>query len=115
MMPDLPVAPAAGGSRSERLFPTLTPQQLSRVAAHGRRRPTVGGEVLVEVGDRIIPFFVVVSGELNVLRPSGGEETLIVTHHPGQFTGEGNMIGGRRALGRLRVGVPGAAARAGAD
>ena len=107
MMPDLPVAPAAGGSRSERLFPTLTPQQLSRVAAHGRRRPTVGGEVLVEVGDRIIPFFVVVSGELNVLRPSGGEETLIVTHHPGQFTGEGNMIGGRRALGRLRVGVPG--------
>ena len=32
-------------------FPKLTPSQLLRVAAHGRRRSTVQGEVLVEPGD----------------------------------------------------------------
>ena len=37
---------AATVSRPERVFPTLTAQQLSRVAAHGRRRPTSRGEVL---------------------------------------------------------------------
>jgi thioredoxin reductase (NADPH) len=104
-MPDLPAT--STGSRDERLFPALTPQQISRIAAHGRRRPTARGEVLVEVGDKIVPFFVVVSGALDVVRPSDGAETLIVTHHPGQFSGEGSMISGRRAMGRLRISEPG--------
>ena len=51
-------------SRPERVFPTLTVEQISRIAAHGRRRSTTGGEVLVNVGDRAVPVFVVVSGEL---------------------------------------------------
>jgi thioredoxin reductase (NADPH) len=102
--PDLsPVPLAATVSRPERLFPTLTPQQISRIAVHGRQRSTTRGEVLVEVGDRIVPFFVVVSGEVQVLRPADGAETLIVTHRAGQFTGEASMISGRRALARLRV------------
>ena len=65
------------------------------------------GEVLVDVGDKVVPFFVVVSGEIQVLRPSGATDTLIVTHRPGQFSGEGNMITGRRALARMRVSEPG--------
>ena len=42
-----------------------------------------------------------------MLRPSGATETLIVTHRAGQFSGEGNMITGRRALARMRVSEPG--------
>ncbi len=42
-----------------------------------------------------------------MLRPSGATETLIVTHGPGHFSGEGNMITGRRALARIRVTEPG--------
>ena len=94
-------------ARPDRVFPTLTPEQLSRVAAHGRRRPTTPGEVLVEVGDRSVPVFVVVSGEIQSLRPTDRGETLIVTHHGGQFSGEANMISGRRALARTRVNEPG--------
>ena len=86
-------------SDPDRLFPTLTPQLRSRIAAHGRRRAIARGEVLVEVGDKVVPFFVVVSGEIQVLRPSGSAETLIVTHRAGQFSGEGTMITGRRAIG----------------
>jgi thioredoxin reductase (NADPH) len=77
------------------------------MAAHGRRRATTRGEVLVEVGDKAVPVFVVVSGEVQALRPTDRAETLIVSHHPGQFSGEANSISSRRALGRLRVSEPG--------
>jgi thioredoxin reductase (NADPH) len=98
---------AATVSRPERVFPTLTPDQVSRIAAHGRRRSTTRGEVLVEVGDKAVPVFVVISGELEAVRPTDRAETLIVSHHAGQFSGEANMISGRRALGRLRVSASG--------
>ena len=60
-------------SRPERLFPKLTPAQLARVEAHGRRRSTTRGEVLLDVGDRIVPFFVVVSGEVYLELDDGAE------------------------------------------
>jgi thioredoxin reductase (NADPH) len=53
------------------------------------------------------PFFVVVSGAVDVLRQADGVDTLITTHRAGQFSGEGTMITGRRALARSRVSEPG--------
>src|SRR5262252_3228510 len=94
-------------SRPERLFPKLTSAQLARIAAHGRRRATVQGEVLIDVGDRIVPCFVVVAGEIQALQVSDGAETLIVSHGPGSFSGEANLIAGRPSMARLRVGQPG--------
>jgi thioredoxin reductase (NADPH) len=85
---------AATVSRPDRVFPTLTPAQIARIAPHGRRRAIASGEVLVEVGQRPVPFFVVLSGEMQVLRPSAGTEALIVTHRAGQFTREGTMLTG---------------------
>ena len=106
--PDAPVAlQPTIPSTSEHLFPTLTAAQIARVAAHGHRRSIARGDVLVDVGDRHVPFFVVVTGEIQVLRPSGPTETLIVVHHAGQFSGEGTMITGRRSLARLLVAEPG--------
>jgi thioredoxin reductase (NADPH) len=98
----VPLVPTAL-SHAERLFPTLTSVQVARIAARGRRRTIARGEVLVEVGDKAVPFFVVVSGEIHALRPSGATEALIVVHGPGQFSGEAIMITGRRAMGRLRA------------
>jgi thioredoxin reductase (NADPH) len=91
---------------ADRAFPTLTAAQQARIAVHGRRRTTTRGEVLVDVGQRA-PFFMVVSGEIQVLRPGDSADELIVSHRAGQFSGEANMISGRRALARLRVGEPG--------
>ncbi len=54
-----------------------------------------------------MPFFVVVSGQLEVVRPLGAAETLVALHGPGQFTGEVNMVSGRRAPFRARVSEPG--------
>ena len=104
--PLLPLPPTAL-SQSERLFPTLTAAQIKRIEAHGRRRAIARDDVLVEVGDRGVPFFVVVSGEIRILRPSGTLNTFVVAHRSGQFLGEGNMLTGRPALVRAQVSEPG--------
>ena len=85
------------------MFPTLTDSQIARIAAHGHRRPTARGEILVEPGARPVPFFLVLRGELQIVRPSDTAETLIVALQPGQFSGETNMITGRPSLARTRV------------
>src|SRR5258708_14597948 len=90
-------------SRADQIFPTLTSVQIERVATHGRRRAVRSGEVLVEQGDRTIPFFVVISGELEAVRPTSATETLISIFGAGQFTGEINTLSGRRAMARIRA------------
>lgn len=102
-MPDTHLPLHGGPEAARRLFPTLTIAHIDRLSAHGRRRPTQAGQILVEVGDKSVPFLVVLSGAVQILRFSGGTETLIVTHRPGEFLGEGNMIAGRRALIRAVV------------
>jgi thioredoxin reductase (NADPH) len=97
------LAPLTQTSGTERMFPTLTAAQIERIAAHGRVRPIRPGEVLIEAGDHIVPFFVVTKGQVEVVRPSGTTETLVAVHGPGQFTGEVNMLSGRPALLRTRV------------
>ncbi len=94
-------------SRAEEIFPILTTPQIRRSAAHGHIRAMQRGEVLVEQGDSAVPFLVVVSGELEIVRVLGAAETLIALFGPGQFTGEVNMLSGRRALFRIRVTKPG--------
>ena len=90
-------------SGAERMFPTLTPAQIERIAAHGQVRSIRAGEVLVEAGAHIVPFFVVTAGRVEVVRPSGTTETLVTVYGPGQFTGEVNMLSGRPALVRSRA------------
>jgi thioredoxin reductase (NADPH) len=65
------------------------------------------GEVLVEVGQRPVPFFVVLNGEVDVLRPSGDAEALFTTLGAAQFTGESTMLTGRPGLTRVRATTPG--------
>jgi thioredoxin reductase (NADPH) len=91
------------------VFPRLTPAQIERVAAHGRARTLSAGDILVEVGDRVVPFLVVVTGRIDIVKPGDVREDLIVSHGPGQFTGEANMLSGRRSMVRARVAESGEA------
>ena len=85
------------------MFPKLAAAQVERIAAHGRRRATGAGELLYDVGAMPLPFIVVVTGAIELLHPSEPTETLIQALGPGQFTGEFNLLAGRRALARARV------------
>jgi thioredoxin reductase (NADPH) len=90
-----------------RMFPTLSAEHIAHLATHGVIRPIVSGQVLIEAGDSVVPFFVVTSGKIEVIRPSKRGDTLVAVHGPGKFTGEANMIIGRRSLTRARVAEPG--------
>ena len=90
-------------SRSDQIFPTLTTEQIDRIGAYGAMRAVRAGEVLAEQGDTPVPFFVILSGEVEAVRPSGAIETLITIFRAGQFTGEVNSLSGRRAMARLRA------------
>jgi thioredoxin reductase (NADPH) len=90
-------------SATERMFPKLTPAQLERIAAHGRSRSIEAGEVLVEPGQPIVRFYVITEGQVEIVRPWFGNETVVVIYEPGQFTGEVNMLSGRPAIHRVRA------------
>jgi thioredoxin reductase (NADPH) len=90
-------------NRRAQMFPTLTPAQVERIEKLGTRRKVTKGEVVFEVGDTKTAFFVVVEGALEILRPTAEGEAQVVLHGPREFTGEINMLSGRRALVRGRV------------
>jgi thioredoxin reductase (NADPH) len=93
---------------STQTFPILTEAQINRLLPHGKVRKVEAGEILFDLGDTNIPFFVVLSGSLEIVQPDLKGERLIVTHDAhGNFTGELTMISGRRTLVRGRVKEPG--------
>ena len=94
-------------AQADRIFPMLTGTQIAGISAHGRKRAIHRGEVLVEAGDPVVPFFVVVSGQIDIVRPAATSEEPVAVLKPGQFTGEINMLSGRRALLRIRATEPG--------
>ena len=89
------------------MFPTLSAAQIERIASHGVIRPVTSGEVLVEPGQTDVPFFVVLAGGIEIIRPSGLGDLRIAAHRPGQFTGEASMLLGRPAMMRVCASEPG--------
>jgi thioredoxin reductase (NADPH) len=89
--------------RREQMFPRLNAAQISRIAALGQRRAVPAGETLFEQGQQNTPFILVTAGTLEVIRPALGADLPIVVHQPGEFTGELNMLSGRRSQVRGRM------------
>ena len=88
-------------------FPVLTAAQIDRVRHSGKLRTVKAGDILFEPGDTNVPFFVLLSGRMEIVQPDLTGERPITTHGPGQFTGEITMISGQRCLVRGRVTEPG--------
>jgi thioredoxin reductase (NADPH) len=94
--------------RAAQMFPLLTPEQVRRISSIGRRRDVRTGEVLFDAGEQNTSFFVVLEGEIQVVRPIGDREAPVTVHHARQFTGEINMLSARRSLTRARMATDGA-------
>src|SRR6266704_1861943 len=92
---------------STQMFPSLTEAQIARVRPGAKLRKVEAGEILFQPGDQGISFFIVLSGELEILQSDLYSERSVTTHHPGSFTGELNTINGQPALVTCRVGKPG--------
>jgi len=91
------------GERKDQTFPTLTPAQISRLATHGTRIAVPEGKILAEPGDRHRKLFVVLSGSIEIVRPTLQGEQLLVVLTVGQFTGEMSTLRGVGSLARARV------------
>src|SRR5438477_682006 len=99
--------PLSVAPRDEQVFPVLTPEQIARVAMKGRRRAVQRGDVLVEEGQAQFPLIVVTDGELEVVRSTCNGEEVVTTHRQGQFSGELNLLAGRRGLATIRATMTG--------
>ena len=101
----VPLNPLTLSSGVERMFPTLTPAQIERVAERGKRRSISSGEVLVDVGAQIVPFFVITRGRVEVVRPSSGADVLVALHAASKFPEHIHMITFGKSIGvRARSG-----------
>src|SRR5580692_11208982 len=83
-------------------FPVLDEAQIAQAANCTTLTPKHyrDGETLVALRDRAFKFFIVKSGEVEILDYSGDEPRTIVTHRKGQFTGEISHLTGTPAIFR---------------
>ncbi len=88
------------------MFPTLTAAQIDRIRPWAKVRPVKAGEILFQPGDEHVPFFVLLSGSLEIVQPSQADQ-VIVTHVAGSFAGEITTMSGQRAFVLGRVGSAG--------
>src|SRR5579862_2955489 len=100
------LVPSALDPRTQ-AFPVLTEAQISRIRPLSTLRQVEPGEVLFEPGDTDVPFFVLLSGTMEIVQPDLTGERSIAAHSAGGFTGEMTMISGHRCLVRGRVTAPG--------
>jgi thioredoxin reductase (NADPH) len=100
-----PLIPSALDA-STQAFPTLTTAQIDRIRRLGRIRSVPSGEILFKPNDTNVPFFVVLSGHIEIVQPTVDTERPIATHQVGGFTGEMTMISGQRCLVLGRVTEP---------
>ncbi len=106
MSENQPTVPTPG-TAPDHMFPTLSAAQQGRIADHGKVRVVRSGETLVEANALGNHFFIVISGHLNILRAFEDAEAVVAVVSPGAFTGELNVLSGRRGLVRIRAGEPG--------
>jgi thioredoxin reductase (NADPH) len=93
-MPETPEAMDA-------MFPRLDDAQIARLGAFGRQQDAPAGEFVLNDADRGI--FVVLTGSIELIRASGADESALRVLGRGEFTGEVNVLSGRRSLVRFRA------------
>jgi thioredoxin reductase (NADPH) len=81
-------------------FPVLDDAQIAQAGQCTTLLPRLckDGETLISVGDRAFKFFIVKSGEIEILDYSGDEPKTITTHRKGQFTGDISHLTGMPAI-----------------
>ncbi len=100
-------------TRGHQMFPVLDAGQIETAKrfASGPARHFAPGETVFAAGQREAPAWLVLKGAMDVVRRDGlGRESPIVSHGPGQFSGEVSQIAGRESLAAGRAGADGCTA-----
>jgi thioredoxin reductase (NADPH) len=97
----------ANDDRRAEAFPTLDVPVLAELAPYGTEREVAAGEVLLQAGHVASGFYVVLEGELEVVRPDVDRDVLAGVIGPGQFTGGVSLLRGQRPYLTVRATGPG--------
>src|SRR5579862_6614408 len=83
-------------------WPLLDPAAVGEIAAFGAAIAVEAGQMLYRAGGDPPNFFVVLDGEVEIVR-EGDDEVVIATYGPGGFVGELNLLTGQRPYLTARV------------
>jgi len=99
------VADTPTSAEDDTAFPTLTGDQLDRLAAFGPESAVAAGEILFLEGQSSYDMIVILEGEADVIRFDSAldEETVVATHGAGRFLGELSMLTGQKTFLRSRM------------
>ena len=86
--------------QTDAMFPVLDDLQIERLLPFGTRVQVQAGGIVFEQGSTSHGVFVVLSGSIQVVGIANGDGTVLKTLGPGAFTGEVNLLSGRRSLVR---------------
>jgi thioredoxin reductase (NADPH) len=86
-------------------YATFDDAMIAELSEFGEIGAYAAGDTLYRAGDESPDFFVVLDGEIEVVRP-GEDEVRVVSWGPRGFLGELNLITGQRALMTARVTMP---------
>src|SRR5262245_60620840 len=81
----------------EGAFPRLTSAELALVKPLVTRCDYADGQVIFRAGQADVDLFIVESGKIEIRNPTDGDR-LIVTHEPGQFSGDIDLMTGRPVI-----------------
>jgi thioredoxin reductase (NADPH) len=80
------------------LFPKLDNAQIAQIMASSVPRHVEPRERVFELGSTEHGIFVVLNGSIEIVGDSNGVESVLTVVGPGEFTGELNLLSGRRSL-----------------
>src|SRR5580698_160446 len=78
-------------------FPRLTSGEIALVKPLATACDYADGETIFRAGQADIDLYIVESGQMEILNPTD-DHRLIVTHGPGQFSGDIDLLTGRPVI-----------------
>lgn len=83
--------------------PRLSASELADMATFGTEQAVQAGDLLFKAGDASYDLFVVLEGEVQVVRPDGAEAVVVAEFGPGSFVGELTLLTGQRRYLTARI------------
>lgn len=98
---------SASDSEDTVAWPLLSASELADMATFGTERTVRTGDLLFQAGEASYDLYVVLEGEVQVIRPSGADQIVIAEFGPSSFVGELTLLTGQRRFLTGRVSQPG--------
>jgi len=88
------------------LFAGVPPKIIKKIATFPRAQEHPAGDVIIKEGDIGEFMFVVLSGQVDVVKQAGDKEVFLATLPPGVFVGEGALVSGAPRNATVKAKTP---------